>query len=163
MPANRKISRSPALKKPSKTPAKPPKPTPASAFIDTPALPNISKSQKPSSPNFISKSRFSLDNRSYAPFRISRKSSQNRRKKISPRFTEISEKTGAFGDPGGIRTHGLSLRRRPLYPAELRDQIKEYQGFSEVFVVSNFNFLFIKLPLCSSIFDPFASAASEDF
>ena len=26
-----------------------------------------------------------------------------------------------FGDPGGIRTHGLSLRRRPLYPAELRD------------------------------------------
>ena len=26
-----------------------------------------------------------------------------------------------FGDPGGIRTHGLSLRRRPLYPAELRN------------------------------------------
>ena len=26
----------------------------------------------------------------------------------------------AFYVPGGIRTHGLSLRRRTLYPAELR-------------------------------------------
>ena len=25
-----------------------------------------------------------------------------------------------YGVPGGIRTHGLSLRRRTLYPAELR-------------------------------------------
>ena len=36
------------------------------------------------------------------------------------------------GDPGGIRTHGLSLRRRPLYPAELRDLVLESpysQGF----------------------------------
>ena len=36
------------------------------------------------------------------------------------------------GDPGGIRTHGLSLRRRPLYPAELRDLVLEspyFQGF----------------------------------
>ena len=29
----------------------------------------------------------------------------------------------SFGDPGGIRTHGLSLRRRPLYPTELRNHI----------------------------------------
>ena len=37
-----------------------------------------------------------------------------------------------FGTPGGIRTHGLSLRRRPLYPAELRDLVLEspyFQGF----------------------------------
>ena len=27
-----------------------------------------------------------------------------------------------FGTPGGIRTHGLPLRRRPLYPTELRVQ-----------------------------------------
>ncbi len=33
------------------------------------------------------------------------------------------------GDPGGIRTHGLSLRRRPLYPAELRDHIlQDFRG-----------------------------------
>ena len=41
-------------------------------------------------------------------------------------------KSGNFGDPGGIRTHGLSLRRRPLYPAELRDHVPEIlilQGF----------------------------------
>ena len=40
--------------------------------------------------------------------------------------------SGIFGDPGGIRTHGLSLRRRPLYPAELRDHVPEtlcFQGF----------------------------------
>ena len=29
-----------------------------------------------------------------------------------------------FGTPGGGRTHGLSLRRRPLYPTELRAQIR---------------------------------------
>ena len=29
-----------------------------------------------------------------------------------------------FGTPGGARTHGLSLRRRPLYPTELRAQIR---------------------------------------
>ena len=28
-----------------------------------------------------------------------------------------------FGTPGGIRTHGLPLRRRPLYPTELRVHI----------------------------------------
>ena len=27
---------------------------------------------------------------------------------------------GAFGVPGEIRTHGLPLRRRTLYPTELR-------------------------------------------
>ncbi len=31
---------------------------------------------------------------------------------------------GIDGVPGGIRTHGLSLRRRPLYPAELRELMK---------------------------------------
>ena len=30
-----------------------------------------------------------------------------------------------FGTPGGIRTHGLPLRRRPLYPTELRVHVAE--------------------------------------
>ena len=37
-----------------------------------------------------------------------------------------------IGDPGGIRTHGLSLRRRPLYPTELRNHVSKvliFQGF----------------------------------
>ena len=34
----------------------------------------------------------------------------------------------AFGLPGAIRTRGLSLRRRTLYPAELRRQIWIFQG-----------------------------------
>ena len=32
-------------------------------------------------------------------------------------------KAGLSGDPGWIRTSDLSLRRRTLYPTELRDQI----------------------------------------
>ena len=39
----------------------------------------------------------------------------------------------SFGDPGGIRTHGLSLRRRPLYPTELRNHILESPYFHEAF------------------------------
>ena len=31
-----------------------------------------------------------------------------------------------LGTPGEVRTHGLSLRRRPLYPAELRAHVRCY-------------------------------------
>ena len=33
---------------------------------------------------------------------------------------------GYFGVPGGIRTHDLPLRRRTLYPAEVRGRINFY-------------------------------------
>lgn len=33
---------------------------------------------------------------------------------------ENPRKIGGFGVPGAVRTPGLPLRRRPLYPAELR-------------------------------------------
>ena len=37
------------------------------------------------------------------------------------RFFESDVQSGQTnGTPGGIRTHGLPLRRRPLYPTELR-------------------------------------------
>ena len=39
----------------------------------------------------------------------------------------------SFGDPGGIRTHGLSLRRRSLYPTELRVHALIYKEFSDFF------------------------------
>ena len=46
-----------------------------------------------------------------------------------PRMAAFKRKNAAnpldsqhFGAPGGSRTHGLSLRRRPLYPTELRMQ-----------------------------------------
>ena len=32
------------------------------------------------------------------------------------------------GAPGGIRTHGLSVRSRTLYPAELRAHIQSWPG-----------------------------------
>ena len=42
-------------------------------------------------------------------------------------FAAFGLRVGAFGGfsaPGGIRTHGLPLRRRSLYPAELRVQAR---------------------------------------
>ena len=37
--------------------------------------------------------------------------------------------SGAFGTPGWVRTSGLSLRRRPLYPTELRGRIQKIFNF----------------------------------
>ena len=37
--------------------------------------------------------------------------------------------SGAFGTPGWVRTSGLSLRRRPLYPTELRGLIQKIFNF----------------------------------
>ena len=37
--------------------------------------------------------------------------------------------SGAFGTPGWVRTSGLSLRRRPLYPTELRGLIEKIFNF----------------------------------
>ena len=37
--------------------------------------------------------------------------------------------SGAFGTPGWVRTSGLSLRRRPLYPTELRGLIQKLFNF----------------------------------
>ena len=46
-------------------------------------------------------------------------------KKITPRtLGKIQYFSAFFGVPGGIRTHGLSLRRRTLYPAELQRLLK---------------------------------------
>ena len=46
-------------------------------------------------------------------------------KKITPRtLGKIQCFSAFFGVPGGIRTHGLSLRRRTLYPAELQRHSK---------------------------------------
>jgi hypothetical protein len=61
-------------------------------------------------------------------FKGCRKSSSQKKipRPLSKRLCSILLKgRGIFtnGDPGGIRTHGLSLRRRPLYPAELRDHM----------------------------------------
>ena len=36
---------------------------------------------------------------------------------------ENPRKIGGFGVPGAVRTPGLPLRRRPLYPAELREHL----------------------------------------
>ena len=41
---------------------------------------------------------------------------------------ENPRKIGGFGVPGAVRTPGLPLRRRPLYPAELREHIFTFQG-----------------------------------
>ena len=38
--------------------------------------------------------------------------------------------SGAFGTPGWVRTSGLSLRRRPLYPTELRGLIQKIFNFA---------------------------------
>ena len=35
-----------------------------------------------------------------------------------------------FGTPGWVRTSGLSLRRRPLYPTELRGLIQQIFNFT---------------------------------
>ncbi len=37
--------------------------------------------------------------------------------------------SGTFGTPGWVRTSGLSLRRRPLYPTELRGLIQKIFSF----------------------------------
>lgn len=37
--------------------------------------------------------------------------------------------SGTFGTPGWVRTSGLSLRRRPLYPTELRGLIQKIFNF----------------------------------
>ena len=44
------------------------------------------------------------------------------------RTAENPRKIGGFGVPGAIRTPGLPLRRRLLYPAELREHIFTFQG-----------------------------------
>ena len=58
---------------------------------------------------------------------------------------------GVFGAPGGIRTHGLPLRRRSLYPAELRVHVPENSVFSRVFrdliVMISFGFLLTDRPV----------------
>ena len=41
----------------------------------------------------------------------------------SVKVKSLLQYLASIRDPGGIRTHGLSLRRRPLYPAELRNHI----------------------------------------
>ena len=38
--------------------------------------------------------------------------------------------SGVFGTPGWVRTSGLSLRRRPLYPTELRGLIQKIFNFA---------------------------------
>ena len=38
--------------------------------------------------------------------------------------------SGHFGTPGWVRTSGLSLRRRPLYPTELRGLIQKIFNFA---------------------------------
>ena len=57
----------------------------------------------------------------------------------------------AFGAPGGIRTHGLPLRRRSLYPTELRVHVPENSVFSRVFrhliVMILFSFLLTNRPV----------------
>lgn len=40
--------------------------------------------------------------------------------------------SGAFGTPGWARTSGLSLRRRPLYPTELRGLLQKIFNFAEL-------------------------------
>ena len=42
--------------------------------------------------------------------------------------------SGRFGIPDWIRTNGLSLRRRPLYPAELRGRIELYFTLAALYV-----------------------------
>ena len=58
---------------------------------------------------------------------------------------------GVFGAPGGIRTHGLPLRRRSLYPTELRVHVPENLVFSMVFrhliVMILFSFLLTNRPV----------------
>lgn len=59
--------------------------------------------------------------------------------------------SGGFGAPGGIRTHGLPLRRRSLYPTELRVHVPENSVFSMVFryliVMILFPFLLTNRPV----------------
>ena len=50
---------------------------------------------------------------------------KNRCKPSKKRLTAV-----IFGTPGWVRTSGLSLRRRPLYPTELRGLIQKLFNFA---------------------------------
>ena len=50
---------------------------------------------------------------------------KNRCKPSKKRLTAV-----IFGTPGWVRTSGLSLRRRPLYPTELRGRIQKIFNFT---------------------------------
>ena len=50
---------------------------------------------------------------------------KNRCKPSKKRLTAVN-----FGTPGWVRTSGLSLRRRPLYPTELRGLIQKIFNFT---------------------------------
>ena len=50
---------------------------------------------------------------------------KNRCKPSKKRLTAV-----IFGTPGWVRTSGLSLRRRPLYPTELRGLIQKIFNFT---------------------------------
>ena len=49
---------------------------------------------------------------------------------------DLMTNSGRFGVPDWIRTNGLSLRRRPLYPAELRGHIELYFTLTALHVKS---------------------------
>ena len=56
--------------------------------------------------------------------------SEMKKTRPSSDFCESDVQSGQTnGTPGGIRTHGLPLRRRPLYPTELRVHGLDFQGF----------------------------------
>ena len=63
----------------------------------------------------------------------------------------VSKAGTHYGAPGGIRTHGLPLRRRSLYPTELRVHVPENSVFSRVFrhliVMILFSFLLTNRPV----------------
>ena len=70
-------------------------------------------------PPFLAKGQISLANVSKPRFFFKKAT-----KAAEIRKAENPDKSKVFGVfagvPGGIRTHGLSLRRRTLYPAELQ-------------------------------------------
>ena len=70
-------------------------------------------------PPFLAKGQISLANVSKPRFFCKKAT-----KAAEIRKAETPDKSKVFGVfagvPGGIRTHGLSLRRRTLYPAELQ-------------------------------------------
>lgn len=69
-------------------------------------------------PPFLAKGQISLANVSKPRFLQKATKAAEIRKAENP---DKSKVFGVFaGVPGGIRTHGLSLRRRTLYPAELQ-------------------------------------------
>ena len=66
-------------------------------------------------------------------------------------LTFVSRLAFFYGAPGGIRTHGLPLRRRSLYPAELRVHVPENSVLSRIFrdliVMILFGFLLTDRPV----------------